>query len=63
MRNERKRQDAIGIGGGDENIVCKFAPYRICYNINQQGKLIPMRRAAQPVNIMRVYKRNSGGGK
>ena len=41
----------------DREIVCKFAPYRVCYIMGVDGKLRPMRRA-QPVSIMRVYKRS-----
>ena len=33
--------------------------YRKCFRVDEDGKLVPMRRA-QPVNILRVYKR---GGK
>lgn len=42
---------------GKGEIVCKFAPYRKCYWMGEDGKLRPMRRRAQPVNTMRVYKR------
>jgi len=47
------------MGRDDSKIVCKFSPYRKCFRVDEDGKLVPMRRA-QPVNILRVYKR---GGK
>jgi len=55
----------LGMAGGgmdDRKIVCKFAPYRRCYRMDEDGKLQPMRRA-QPVNILRVYKRGGRGGR
>ena len=40
----------------DKNVVCKVAPYRVCYRMGEDGKLRPLGKA-QPVNILRVYKK------
>lgn len=40
----------------DEVMVCKSAPYNICYKVDQKaGKLIPISRNIKPVRILRVY--------
>ena len=37
-------------------MVCKSAPYNICYKLDQKaGKLIPLSRRIKPVRILRVY--------
>jgi len=40
----------------DHVMVCKSAPYNICYKVDQKaGKLIPISRNIKPVRILRVY--------
>ena len=40
----------------DSGVVCKVSPYRVCYRMGDDGTLKPLGKA-QPVNIMRVYKK------
>lgn len=37
------------------NVVCKVSPYRVCFQMNEHGKLRPLRKAHQLMNVMRVY--------
>lgn len=39
----------------EQNVVCKVSPYRVCFHMGEDGKLRPLRKAHQPMNIVRVY--------
>ncbi|TRY71771.1 hypothetical protein TCAL_09955 [Tigriopus californicus] len=39
----------------EQNVVCKVSPYRVCYHLGNDGRLRPLRKAHQLMNIMRVY--------
>ena len=41
-------------------MVCKFSPYRVCYHLDEDGKLYKI-AGPQPLNTLRVYKKRSMG--
>jgi len=61
IRPTRKDKDIVDSNkmsniNPDDVMVCKSAPYNICYKVDQKaGKLIPISRNIKPVRILRVY--------
>ena len=59
----RQLEEAFGIIrslGLETPVVCKFSPYRVCYHLDEDGKLYKI-AGPQPLNTLRVYKKRSMG--